>query len=129
VPPAVYLLKPFCHLLAPVTLGTASLLFALLALRDEVHLLTIGLRDSLRDDPFIKAADQLLDRFAITSFYTHTVLDLPQMNHYSYGVRLGLVRGARAALTASEVIALLTPFTVDLVRPMQMALRCFNTAC
>jgi hypothetical protein len=34
------------------------------------------------------------------------------------GARFGKVRGARADLPTSLVIALLTPFTVDLVRPI-----------
>jgi hypothetical protein len=59
------------HLLAPVTLGTTPLLFALLALGDEVHLLAKSLRDSLGDNALIKAADELLDGFAVTTFNTH----------------------------------------------------------
>ena len=55
------LLIAFGQLLAPIALSAAALLLTLLALRDEVHLLTICLRDALGDNSFIKAADQLFD--------------------------------------------------------------------
>lgn len=62
----------FGQLLAAIPLSAAALLFALLALRDEVHLLAIGLGDSLSDDTFIEAANQLLYGFAFTTFNSHS---------------------------------------------------------
>lgn len=39
-----------------VALGAAALFFALLALRDKVHFLTVGFGDTLGYDAFIKPA-------------------------------------------------------------------------
>ena len=44
------------RLLSAVALGAPALFFALLALRDEVHLLPVGFGDSLSDYALIKAA-------------------------------------------------------------------------
>jgi hypothetical protein len=57
--------------LAAVALGAAALLFALLALRDKMHLFAIRLGDTLSDYALIKTAQQLLNRFSITSFNSH----------------------------------------------------------
>lgn len=61
-----------CLLLAAVALGAAAFFFALLALRDEVHLVAVDLGDALGDDTFVKAAKQLINSFAFTSFYFHS---------------------------------------------------------
>jgi hypothetical protein len=61
--------------LTPVALGTAALLFALLALRDEVHLLAVGLGDALSHYAFIEAAQQLLDGLSFASFDFHCLRD------------------------------------------------------
>ena len=44
------------RLFAAVALGTAALLFALLALRDKVHFLSVGFGDSLGDYTFVEPA-------------------------------------------------------------------------
>ena len=63
------------RLLAAVALGAAALLFGLLALRDKVHLLAVGLGDALGDYALIEAAQQLLDRLPFASFYFHCLRD------------------------------------------------------
>jgi len=57
--------------LAPIALCAAAFLFALLTLRDEVHLLAVGLGDTLCYDTFIEAAQQLLDGFSVASLDFH----------------------------------------------------------
>ncbi len=64
-------LETLRDLLTPVALSAAALLFALLALRDEVHLLAEGLRDALGDDALIESADQLLDCLTVTTLNFH----------------------------------------------------------
>jgi hypothetical protein len=59
--------------LAPITLCAAAFLFALLAFRDEVHLLAVGLGDALCYYPFIEAAQQLFDGFSVASLDFHAV--------------------------------------------------------
>jgi hypothetical protein len=59
--------------LAPVALCAAAFLFALLALRDEVHLLAVGLGDTLRHYTFIEAAQQLFDGLSVASLDFHPV--------------------------------------------------------
>lgn len=60
-----------CHLLAPVSLCPAALLFALLALRNEVHFVTIDFRNPFGHNTFIEAPDQLIDTLAISSVNFH----------------------------------------------------------
>ena len=62
-------------LLAAVALGAAALLFALLALRDEVHFLSVSLGDALSDYALVEAAQQLLDSLSFASFYFHRLRD------------------------------------------------------
>lgn len=62
----------FSQLLATISFGTAALFFALLALRDEVHLLAIRFGDALGNDTFIEAANELFDSFAFTTFNSHS---------------------------------------------------------
>jgi hypothetical protein len=59
-------------LFAPIALGTPSLFFALLALRDKVHLFAERFGDTLRHHAFIEASNQLLYRLTFSSFYTHS---------------------------------------------------------
>jgi hypothetical protein len=58
--------------LPTIPLGAATLLFALLALRDKVHFLAIGLGNSLSDNTFIKAANELFYGFAFSTFNSHS---------------------------------------------------------
>ncbi len=60
--------------LTAISLRAALLLLALLALGDKMHLFAEGLRDPLGDHAFVKAADQLLNGFTVTSFYMHSIL-------------------------------------------------------
>jgi hypothetical protein len=66
-----WLLVQLHSFLAPVAFGTAALLFALLALRDEVHLLAVGLGDPLGDYALVEAAQELLDSLTVTSIDFH----------------------------------------------------------
>jgi len=59
------------RLLSAVALGAPALFFALLALRDEVHLLSVGLSALLSNYALVKAAQQLLDGLSIASFDSH----------------------------------------------------------
>jgi hypothetical protein len=59
------------RLFTAIALGATALLFALLALRDKVHFLSVGLGDALSDYALIKAAQQLLDSLPITAFDFH----------------------------------------------------------
>ena len=59
------------RLFAPVALGAAALLLALLALGDKMHLLAVGLGDALGDYALVEAAQQLLDRLSLTSLDFH----------------------------------------------------------
>jgi hypothetical protein len=59
------------RLLAAIALGTAALLFALLALRDEVHFLAVGFGDTLSDYALVEAAQQLFDSLPIAAFDFH----------------------------------------------------------
>jgi hypothetical protein len=54
-----------------VAFSAASLLFALLAFRDEVHLLAVGFGDALGNYSFVEAAQQLLDGLTIASLDFH----------------------------------------------------------
>jgi hypothetical protein len=58
-----------------ITLGAAALFLALLALRDEMHLLPVGFGDSFGYYAFVEPAQQLLDGFSITSFDFHALDD------------------------------------------------------
>jgi hypothetical protein len=58
--------------LPTIPLGATTLLFALLALRDKMHFLTIGLGDSLSDNTFIEAANELFNGFAFSTFNSHS---------------------------------------------------------
>jgi len=62
-------------LLTPVALGAAALLFALLALRDEVHFLAVGFGDALSYYAFVEAPQQLFDGLSIASFDFHCLPD------------------------------------------------------
>ena len=62
-------------LLTAVSLGAAALLFGLLALRDEVHFLAVGLGDALSYYAFVEAPQQLLDGLSIASFDFHCLPD------------------------------------------------------
>ena len=59
------------RLFSAVALGAAALLFALLALRDKMHFLSVSLGDALSNYALIKAAQQLLDSLPITTFDFH----------------------------------------------------------
>ena len=59
------------RLFQAVALSAAALLFALLALRNEMHLLAVGLGDPLCHYAFVEAAQQLLDSLSIASFDFH----------------------------------------------------------
>jgi len=48
------------HLLSAVALGAAALFFALLTLRDKVHLIAVDLGDAFRHNPLVEAANQLI---------------------------------------------------------------------
>lgn len=61
------------RLFAAIALGAAALFFALLTLRDEVHLLPVGLGDTLGYHAFIESAQQLLDGLPIASFDFHPI--------------------------------------------------------
>ncbi len=59
--------------LAAVPLRTALFLLALLAFGDKVHLFAKRFGDPLCDYAFVEAANKLFDRFAVTSFYAHSI--------------------------------------------------------
>jgi hypothetical protein len=68
------------HLLTAVALGTADFFFPLLTLRDELHLLAVGLCDALSNDNLVETAKQLFDALAITAFDFHALSHpLPDM--------------------------------------------------
>jgi hypothetical protein len=56
---------------AAIALGAAALLFALLALRDKVHFLSVSFGDALSDHALVKTAQQLLDCLSISAFDFH----------------------------------------------------------
>ena len=60
--------------LAAIPLRAALLLLALLAFGDKMHFFAEGLRNTLSNHAFVKAADQLLNGFTVTSFYMHSIL-------------------------------------------------------
>jgi hypothetical protein len=62
----------FGQFLSTIPLGATTLLFALLTLRDKVHFLAIGFGDSLSDNTFIKAANELFYGFAFSTFNSHS---------------------------------------------------------
>ena len=66
-----YRLMHLHGLLTPVALSAAAFLFALLALRDKVHFLSVSLGDPLSDYALIEPAQQLLDSLSIASFDFH----------------------------------------------------------
>ena len=77
------MLEARCHpfALAPVALRAAPLLFALLALRDKVHLFAERLGDPLGDDALIEAPNQLLDGLALSAVYMHSDWPSVQQGH------------------------------------------------
>ncbi len=106
----------FGQLLAAISLGAAALLFALLALRDKVHLLAIGLGDPLGDDTLIKAANQLLNGFAFTTLNSHSAAGSAARRPVHGTEPLAGV-GQRPVPWSYPRSSAITSFAVDLVRP------------
>jgi len=68
-------LEASCHslALAPVALRAAALFLGLLTLRDEVHLLPKRFGNPLCYNALVKASNKLLDGFAFSSVYMHSI--------------------------------------------------------
>jgi hypothetical protein len=58
-------------LLAAITLSTATLLFALFAFGNKMHLLAEGFGDALGNNNLVEATKQLINGLAVASFYSH----------------------------------------------------------
>jgi len=58
-------------LLAAIALSTATFLFALLAFGNKMHLLAEGLGDALGNNNLVESTKQLINGFAVASFYSH----------------------------------------------------------
>jgi hypothetical protein len=61
----------FRHLFPSIALCTAAFFFALLTLRDKMHLITVDFGNALRHHTLVKAADQLIHALTIASLYFH----------------------------------------------------------
>lgn len=69
-----------------------------------MHLLAIGLSNALGDHTLVKAADQLLDRLAFASFYSHSSVRLALTNREHTGpAQARRWRGVRPGL--SRIVA------------------------